>query len=367
MVDLSALRVLVAHDWIVAWAGAERCVEQILTVLPQADLVAGVVDPGMRDHNHVTRRARETWLSRIPGVYKAHRWVVPLEGLAFRTLPTHDYDLVISSSHAFAKGVRAREGAIHVCYCHTPPRYLWDLYDEHLRTASIAQKVALLAGVRPLRWWDLRLASGVDYFLSNSRYVADRIRRRYGRDATVVHPPVEPKPCGGPRSRGRYLLSLGRLVRYKRVDLAIQAAEVLGLPLLIAGDGPDRDRLERIAGPHTTFLGEVSEQQAGDLLEECAAFVFCAEEDFGIAPIEANAHGAPVVAYGAGGVVETLAPQSAEFFDEQTVPALSQAIRRAGSRSWDDDRIRANARRFAPAEFRKAFRRAIASFLDSPG
>lgn len=367
MTDLSRLRVLIAHDWLVSWAGAERCVEQMLAVFPGADLVVGLLHPDVRGYNAVTRRARETWLARLPGAHDAHRWVLPFEGLAFRSLPTAGYDLVVSSSHAFAKAVRAAPGARHVCYCHTPPRYLWDLYEDHLRTATPAERLALMAGVRPLRWWDRRMADRVDHFLCNSGYIADRIRRCYGREARVVYPPVDRKPVTGARRRGVFLLSLGRLVRYKRVDLAIQAAERLGLPLVVAGDGPERARLEGLAGPRTTFLGAVSEERAGELLEECAAFVFCAEEDFGIAPIEANAHGAPVVAYRAGGVVETLVDgETVEFFDEQSVPALTEAIRRAGARSWDDARIRANARRFAPAEFRRRFREALAALL-GPG
>jgi glycosyltransferase involved in cell wall biosynthesis len=363
---LEEIRVLIVHDWMVAWAGSERCVEQMLEVFPQADLVVGVMAPDMRAHNSVTRRARETWMAQLPGARTHHRWFLPLEAAAFATLDTSAYDLVISSSHAFSKTVCVTGSTRHVCYCHSPPRYLWDLYEKHRRTATLAERAALVAGVRPLRWWDRRMASRVDHFMANSHYIADRIRRCYGRDATVVNPPVSPKPASGPRLRRPILLTLGRLVRYKRVDLAVRAAEVLGMRLVVAGDGPERARLERLAGPHTTFLGTVSEQRAGELLEECSLFLFSAEEDFGIAPIEANAHGAPVVAYGAGGVVETLVEgETAEFFAHQTVPALTEAIRRATDRSWDEERIRDNARRFAPAEFRRAFRRTVASILKS--
>lgn len=368
MTDLSRLRVLIVHDWLVAWAGAERCVEQMLTVLPHADLVVGLRHPQVREHNAVTRQARETWLGRLPGAHRAHRWFAPLEGLAFRWLPTAGYDLVISSSHAFAKAVRATAGGRHVCYCYTPPRYLWDLYEEHRRDATLPQRFALTIGVQPLRWWDRRTADGVDSFISISRHIADRISRCYGRTARVVYPPVTLKPGGPPRTRGGYLLTLGRLVRYKRVDLAIQAAEALRVPLVIAGDGPERARLERLAGPHTTFLGAVDERRAGELLEECAQFVFCAEEDFGIAPIEANAHGAPVVAYRAGGALETLVEgETVEFFDQQSVEAVVGAIERARQRSWDGNRIRGNAGRFAPEVFRQSFREALSSCLEGPG
>lgn len=360
------MRVLIAHDWLVAWAGAERCVEQMLEVFPNATLVSALVHPAVRNHNLVTRRARETWMARVPGAYGAHRWMLPLEGVAFRTLPTDGYDLVVSSSHAFAKMVRAPAGRRHISYCYTPPRYLWDLYQEHKRSARRLERMALVAGAAPLRWWDLRAARRVDHFISISRCVAERIRRWYGRESVVVYPPVSPKPGPAGLQRSGFLLTLGRLVPYKRVDLAIRAAEVLRKPLVIAGDGPERARLEALAGPHTTFLGPVSESRAGELLETCDLFVFCAEEDFGIAPVEANAHGAPVVAYGRGAALETLvAGDTAEFFNEQTVEALTAAIRRATSRPWDHARIRTNARRFAPEEFQRVFREAVVSFLEA--
>lgn len=364
--SLEGIRVLIVHDWLVTWAGSERCVEQMLEVFPQADLVVGLMAPHMRSYNAVTKRARETWMARLPGARTHHRWFLPFEAPAFATLDTSAYDLVISSSHAFSKAVRVMGSTRHVCYCYSPPRYLWDLYDRHRRTATLAERTALVAGVRPLKWWDRRIASRVDHFVAISRYIADRIRRCYGRVATVVNPPVSQKPATSPRPRRPFLLTLGRLVSYKRVDLAVRAAEALGMPLLVAGDGPERKRLERLAGPHTSFLGNVSEERAGELLEECSLFVFSAEEDFGIAPIEANAHGAPVVAYKAGGVVETLVEgETAEFFAHQTVSALTEAIRRATNRPWDEHRIRENARRFGPVEFQRAFRQTVTSFLES--
>jgi glycosyltransferase involved in cell wall biosynthesis len=369
VIDLSQLRVLIVHDWLVAWAGAERCVEQMLEVFPQADLVVGILATHMRDHNAVTRRARETWLGRVPGARGAHRWMLPLEGVAFRTLSTDGYDLVVSSSHAFAKMVRAPAGGRHISYCYTPPRYLWDLYEQHKRGARVLERLALVAGAASLRQWDLHSARRVDQFITISQCVADRVRRWYGRESRVVHPPVIPKPTAvGASHRSNFLLTLGRLVPYKRVDLAIRAAEVVGMRLVVAGDGPERERLKQIAGPQTTFLGAISEEEAGKLLETCAMFVFCAEEDFGIAPLEANAHGAPVVAYGRGGASETLvAGATAEFFEEQTVEAVAAAIRRAATRSWDEATIRSNARRFAPAQFQYAFREVVASYLETGG
>ncbi len=363
--ELAGLRVLITHDWLVTWAGSERCLEQILAVFPDADLVVGVKSPEMRDFNEVTKRARETWLAHLPGARARHRWFLPLQGAAFASLHTAQYDLIISSSHAFSKMVRRRSDAVHVCYCHSPPRYLWDLNATYRREARGLQRLALLCGAGLMRRIDRWAVVGVDHFICNARYIAERVARCYGRDADVVYPPVSAKPLREPvAGRGTFLLSLGRLVPYKRVDLAIQAAERLGVPLIVAGDGPERPKLKAIAGPYTEFVGEVSEEEAARLLSTCAAFVFCAEEDFGIAPVEANAHGAPVVGYGRGGLLETMqAGVTAEFFYVQTVDAVADAIRRALSRSWDEAQLRANSKRFSPEAFRRHFslsvRRAI--------
>ncbi len=357
------LRVLVVHDWLVTWAGAERCLEQILAIFPQAELVVGVVAPRVRDLNEVTRRAGETWLGRIPGARAHHRWFLPLEAAAFASLDTRGYDLVISSSHAFAKMVRKPPGGVHVCYCHSPPRYLWDLYDTYREQARGLQRLALAVGAPPLRWLDRRAADGVDRFVCNSHYVARRIERCYERTAEVVYPPVQPKPFAGLRvRRGDFLLYLGRLVPYKRVDLGILAAERLGIQLVVAGDGPARRDLERLAGRWTEFVGEVSEEEAGRLLSTCAAFVFCAEEDFGIAPVEANAHGAPVVYYNRGGAVEIMVPLVTGIpFSVQSPDAVVQAVRNALQHEWIPSVIQQNAQRFCPGGFRAKLASIIAS------
>jgi glycosyltransferase involved in cell wall biosynthesis len=366
---LAGLRVLIAHEWLVTWGGSESCVAQILRIFPDADLVAGVVArrnvPPLRE---LAARARETWVGRLPGARSHHRWFVPLEALAFAALNTAPYDLLISSSHAFSKMVRARPGAMHVCYCHSPPRYLWHLGETYRRGARPLERAALALGGPLLRRVDRGAARGVDHFVANSRHIAQRIRYAYGRDATVVYPPVSAKPAPPRAARGDFLLSLGRLVPYKRVDLGIRAAERLGVRLLVAGDGPERRRLERLAGPHTEFLGEVCEETAGRLFSTCAAFVFCAEEDFGIAPVEANAHGVPVVGYRAGGLLESMVEgETVEFFERQTEEDVAAAIERALRRTWDGEALRRNAARFGPEVFRARFREVVATrFLGEP-
>lgn len=354
--DLAGLRVLITHDWLVSWGGSERCVEQMLQLFPDADLMVGVHDPRMAERNAVTERARETWLGRVPFAHTHHRWLLPLEGPAFwSSVDTSRYDVVLSSAHAFSKMVRRRAGTVHVCYCYTPPRYLYDLYPTYRRDARGVQKAALIAGAGVLRWLDQRSVAQVDAFVAISQYIADRITRAYQRPSTVVYPPVATKGSGHAASvtRGDFLLHLGRLVPYKRVDLAIEAANALGLRFVIAGDGPERAHLERLAGPTVEFLGAVSEHRAGELLSSCRAFYFGADEDFGIAPVEANAHGAPVVGYGYGGLLETMvAGRTAEFFEQQNATSVADAVTRTWSRSWHPDPIRTNAARFAPEHFR---------------
>jgi glycosyltransferase involved in cell wall biosynthesis len=362
--SLSQARVLLVHEWLYTWAGAERCLEELVALVPHADLLVGIVTPEMRARHSIAERAAETWVGRLPGAHNHHRWFLPLHALAFRTFETSRYDLVISLSHAFEKLIRARKGR-HLCYCFSPPRYLWDLYDTYARHASWPQRMALRAATFPLRAIDKVGAAGVDRFVCISRSVADRVRRSYGRDSDVVYPPVSPKPSTTRGRRERFLLSLGRLVPYKRVDLAIAAAERLGMRLVVAGDGPDRPRLERLAGPHTEFVGHVSEDEAGRLLSTCSAFVFCGEEDFGIAPLEAHAHGTPVVAYGRGGVAETMeAGTNAIFFHHQSEQDVVQAIEQCLKQTWDPALLERNAARFSPENFRAGMRCIILEMLE---
>jgi glycosyltransferase involved in cell wall biosynthesis len=363
---LAGLRILVVHEWLYTWAGSERCLEEILRIVPHADVVAGIVTDGIRTRQPITQRAVETWLGLLPGARRFHRWFLPLHPLAFASVDTSKYDLVLSLSHAFAKVVRKSAGSVHVCYCFSPPRYLWDLRTTYGNHAPLAQRLALTLAAAPLRAVDRFGAAGVDRFISISRCVADRVRRSYGRDSAVVYPPVVAKSAGIAQSERPFLLSLGRLVPYKRVDLAIRAAELLRMKLVVAGDGPDRARLEKLAGTYTEFVGEVSEQEAGRLLSSCRAFVFCAEEDFGIAPVEANAHGVPVVAFARGAATETMVDgKTGVFFHRQEERDVADAIERCLSAEWDTDTLRNNADRFSPERFRHGMTEQLLSAVQS--
>ena len=353
MSEFAGLRVLLVQEWLYTWAGAERCLDELVGLIPHADVIAGTVTPAIRDRQLVARQARETWLGRIPGARARHQWFLPLHAVAFASIDTSRYDLVISLSHSFGKLTRRPRGGRHLCYCFSPPRYLWDLSETYDRTSPALQRTALRLLRKPLRAIDRHGARGVDHFVGISACVADRIRRSYGRESTVVYPPVTPKGAPGLGTRAPFLLSLGRLVPYKRVDLAILAAGQLGMELVVAGDGVDRARLQRLAGPRVRFLGQVSESEAGQLLDQCAAFLFCGEEDFGIAPLEANAHGAPVVFFARGGAAETMiAGETGVAFHEPSPDAVARAITDCVSRDWDRGALQRNASRFSPARFR---------------
>ena len=341
--------------------------KHIVQALPRAEVASAVVDREVAQAHLPHVHVRELWLGKIPGVRSAYQWLLPLEAAAFGTLDTSDYDLVVSSSHALAKMVSPGRLGIHVCYCYSPPRYLWDLHATYMATARWQRRLAMGVGRRAMQAIDRHSASRVTHFLCLSQYVADRIRRVYGRRALVIYPPVAEKGLGVStvdRRRGEFLLYLGRLVPYKRVDLVVQAASLHSVRTVIAGDGPERRRLESMAGNNVEFLGRVSEKEAGELLDTCAAFLFCAEEDFGIAPLEANAHGAPVVAYRGGAILETMVEGvTAEFFSSPTPDALASAVRRALRRPWDRTLLRSNAKRFSSDRFRQEFIQAVESAL----
>lgn len=360
------LRTLLTHDWLINWAGSERVLKQILQAVPGAVVASAFVDREVVRTHLPHQDVRELWLGRLPGARRHYQWLLPLEAAAFRTLDTSDYDLVISSSHALAKTVSPGRLGIHVCYCYSPPRYLWDLHATYMASAGWSRRVAMGVGRRGMQAIDRYSARQVTHFLCLSQYVAERIWRVYGRRARVIYPPVAQKKGNKARDgeREEFLLYLGRLVPYKRVDLLVEAARLHSVRTIIAGEGPERDRLEAMAGGNVEFLGHVSEEEAGELLSRCAAFLFCAEEDFGIAPLEANAHGAPVVAYRGGAILETMVEGvTAEFFDHPTPDELARAVRRALSRPWDRMALQNNAGRFSAGRFHQEFVRAVENAL----
>jgi len=335
-------RVAVVHDWLDTWGGGENVLAEILRAYPQADLFA-LVDflPDSTRQRLGGRHAHTSFLQRMPGARRRFRMLLPLFPRAIESFDLRAYDLILSSSHAVAKGVRTTASQLHICYCHTPMRYAWDLREDYLAPRGLSRGWRGAVAHRVLdrlRDWDRATSTRVNHFIANSAFVRDRIARAYKREATVIHPPVDTDyfvVSAAPKSLPAYYVTASRHVPYKRIDLI--AAAFRDLPadhLIIAGAGPETERIRAAAGPNVEFVGEVPRERLRTLFQSAQAFVFAAEEDFGIVPVEAQACGTPVLALRRGGAIETVrdadnaAAPTGLFFDEQSAAAIAAAVRR---------------------------------------
>lgn len=355
------MRVAIVHDWLTGMRGGERVLESLLELFPDAEIFTLIHRHGTVSARIEARPIHVSRLGRLPGMGRRYRFALPLMPRAVEGFDLGGFDLVLSSSHCVAKGARAAPGARHLCYCHTPMRYVWDRYDDYFGAgrASLPVRAAMAMAAPRLRAWDRRTASRPDAFVANSAYVRERIRRYYGREAAVVHPPVDVDRFRPAPERDDVYVVLGALVPYKRVDLVVAAFGRLRRRLLVAGEGPELGRLRRLAGPDVTFLGRLSDAEVASLLGRCRALVHAGVEDFGISLVEAQAAGAPVIALGEGGALEIVRDPEREpaaeptgvLFAEQTVESLVAAVRRLDDQRHDADALRANAARFSRAEF----------------
>jgi glycosyltransferase involved in cell wall biosynthesis len=357
-------RVAVVHDWLTIPGGSEDVVIELLELFPQAELFTSVYDPRPWPAIITERPVHASSLNRIPTATRNYPKLLPLMSRAFESFDLHGFDLVLSSSHANAKNVHTPPGTLHVCYCHTPMRYAWEpdfLAGEEIGRATRMLLPPLLGY---LRRKDLAGAARPDVFVANSAHVAARIKRFYGREAHVVHAPVdvdhyleiERRPAEDP-----FYLVFGRVVPYKRVDLALAAAELAGRRVKVAGGGRALDGLRAHAGPHAELLGRVSDERRDALLSQARALLFPGEEDFGIVPVEAQAAALPVIAYGVGGARETVRDGvTGVLFEPQTAEALAAAIARFESLALDLQAARENARGFGRARFRAEMAAVIA-------
>jgi glycosyltransferase involved in cell wall biosynthesis len=344
--------------------GGERVAECIASLFPDAEIFTLLADtPGIPEGLR-SRRIHTSFLQRIPPAKNYHRHMMPLYPAATEGLDLRGFDLVISSDSGPVKGVNVDPAAVHICYCHSPMRYLYDGYEAYRAQMGIATRTAFSAAAGRVRAWDERAARRVSYFIANSEYVTDRIKRCYGRESVVIHPPIDLD-----RARmavpGRHYLCAGRLVRYKRTELMVEACARLGRKLRIAGTGPDEIRLKKLAGAgDVRFLGEMTTAALWQQYAECRALLFAADEDFGMVPLEAQACGRPVIAYGAGGSLETVRGSGAEptgvYFAEQTVESLTQGILRFEAEEaagrFDPVAIQAWAAEFATPVFLRRLR-----------
>jgi glycosyltransferase involved in cell wall biosynthesis len=354
------MRVAIIHDYLNQYGGAERVLEALHDLYPAAPVYTSIYDPLAMPNLYRTWDIRPSWMQRLPGWRRHFQKYFLLYPSAFESFDLSGYDLLLSSSSAYAKGVIPAPGARHICYCHTPMRFAWrtQAYVEREGIGRL-QRAILPILLTYVRLWDTVTTPRVDLFVANSREVAGRIRRYYGRSATVIPPPVDLPPYR-PVAPGDFYLAGGRLVPYKRLDLAVRAFTALGLPLKIFGDGRDRAALQVVAGPSVEFLGFVSESRRQELFAGCRAFVFPGDEDFGITPLEAMAAGRPVIAYAAGGALDSvLDGVTGRFFYEQAAAALAVAVAASRRDVYDPLAIRRHAEGFGRDVFLARMREVI--------
>ncbi len=357
-------RVAIVHYWLVGMRGGERVLERLLSLYPQADIFTHVYDPGAVSRTISDRVVRTTFIDHLPGARRHYQKYLALMPLALEQLDLRGYDLVISSESGPAKGVIAAPDALHICYCHSPMRYLWDHYHEYLADAGTIARMAMPIIFSRLRQWDVTSAARVDAVVANSSFIKSRIRRAWGRDSTVVHPCVAVSDFAPARDVGPGYLWVSQLRPYKRAMLAVEAFNRLGLPLTIVGEGPQAAELRRAAKPNISFESRLTYRELQVAYATCRALVFTPEEDFGIVPVEANASGRPVIAFGRGGVTDSIIPeQTGIFFDAQTPDSLCEAVERFERwlPDFDPQLAVTNAARFAPECFDAGFGAAVAA------
>jgi glycosyltransferase involved in cell wall biosynthesis len=360
------MKVAIVHYWLVGMRGGEKVVEALAEMYPQADIFTHVYVPEMISEKIREHRIIPTFINALPRASKMYKTYLPLMPLALEQCDLRGYDLVISSESGPAKGVITPADALHICYCHTPMRYIWNMYHDYRDGAGPVTRMMMPALSHYLRMWDVSTAARVDSFVANSETVAKRIRRYYGAESVVIHPPVDTNSFSivPPSELEDYYLMAGELVSYKRPDLAVRAFNELKLKLVVIGGGDMLHEVRRLAGPTVTVLGA----QPFDVLRghyaRCRALIFPGEEDFGMVPVEAMASGRPVIAFGRGGAVETVATGlSGVFFAEQTVESISLAVTELDKFEIDPAKIAAHAKRFGKDHFFRKMREHIDRLL----
>ena len=325
----SAPRVAIVHYWLVAMRGGERVVERLLDIYPDADLFTHVYDPTKMSATIRKTRVTTSFIQKLPFAQRLYQYYLPLMPMALEQLDLTGYDLVISSESGPAKGVITSPHAMHVCYCHSPMRYLWDHYHLYRKDANPLARAAMPVMYHRLRQWDMASAARVDRIAANSSFIRERIRKSWRREAEVIHPPVETRLFTPSLDLDDHFLWVGQMVPYKRPDLAVEAFNRTGHPLLMVGDGTMRRKLEAMARPNIRFVPRLDFAALRRAYARARALVFTAEEDFGIVPVEAMASGRPVLAYGRGGVLDSVVPgETGVFFDRQEVASLIDGIER---------------------------------------
>lgn len=351
-------------DWLVTYAGAERVISEMLKVFPQSDLfsVIDFLSDDSRQH-FLGKKANTTFIQRLPRAEKNYRNYLPLMPLAIEQLDVSSYDVILSSSHAVAKGILTGPDQLHISYVHSPIRYAWDLQHQYLR------ELGLTSGIKSfiIRWllhkirmWDYRTANGVDHFVANSNFIARRIKKVYGREADVIYPPVDTSRFTLCENKENYYVTASRMVPYKKMDLIVEAfSQMPDKKLIVIGDGPDFEKVKSKASSNIEILGYQSNEAMQDYMRKAKAFVFAAEEDFGITPVEAQACGTPVIAFGKGGALETVNSDlelnpTGIFFDKQNIQSIVEGINEFEKNQdfYIPENCRTNALKFSNERFR---------------
>ncbi len=351
------MKVALVHDWLVSQRGGENVLEAIAQIFPKADIFTlihkeGSVSAEIEKHKIIT-----SVLQKIPNSERIYRHCLPLMPYAIEGLNLNSYDLILSSSHCVAKGVKKKPDAFHVSYIHAPMRYMWDRFEEYFGPGKYSLPIRLAAkGLRGyFQNWDKQSAKGVDCFLANSKFIASKVKEYYQREAQVVYPFCDPEYFTAPREVKNYYLIVTALVPYKRVDLAVSAFNDLEKELVIVGDGPDLDRLKQLAKQNIRFIEPLSRAELSKMYSQCKALVFPGIEDFGIVPVEAMASGAPVIAFGYGGATETVTEETGLFFYENTKESLQSAIIKFETSPFEESKIRERGRQFNRNRFQMEY------------
>lgn len=369
------MKVAIIHDWLVTYAGAERVLEQMLHIFPEADLYSLVDFLDTDNRNFIKNKIIHTsFIQKMPKAKKKYRNYLPLMPLAIEQFDLREYDLIISSSHCIAKGVITGPNQIHICMCHSPVRYAWDLQGQYLRESGLETGLkGWIAKIilHYIRLWDLRTVNGVDYFIANSKYIKRRIKKVYCRDSNIIYPPVDVSSFKLCENKDDFYITASRMVPYKKMDLIVEAFSKLpDKKLIVIGNGPDFEKIKSRAGHNVVLMGYQPFEVLKEHMQRARAFVFAAEEDFGITPVEAQACGTPVIAFAKGGALETVRGLEQEkptglFFKEQTVTSVVNAISKFEENiaAFTAKNCRENAERFSEGRFRKEFKKYIDGVL----
>ncbi len=363
----SKLKIALVHDWLTGMRGGEKVLEVLCELFPDATLFTLLHNKGSVSPAIESMKIRTSIIQHLPKSVSRYQYYLPLMPFAIERFDMSEYDVIISSSHAVAKGVKVRRDALHICYCHTPMRYIWDQYDNYFgKTQSgLATRTAMSLFRRYLQKWDVKSSSRVNYFIANSKNVQERILRIYNRESDVIYPPVDTSRFKISQNEGEYFLIVSALVPYKRIDIAVAAFNEIGERLVVVGVGSELEKLKKIAKPNIEFLGWASDDQIAEYYAGCRALIFPGEEDFGIVPLEAMASGKPVIAFAKGGTLETVVEnRTGMFFSDQSKESLVNTVKGFDLKKFDPNEIQLHALEFDRTIFKEKLKAYIESLAD---